>query len=228
MRILYISKSIIPSRTANSINVMKMCQAFAENGHEVVLLAPNLKTKYESDITDIYEYYGVKKNFEIKKLWHPDIVGGAIIYTLTIFFYLLFNKSFNLVYGRFLHGCYVATFLKNRVIFESHESVFDMKALRYFVFKQLVKSKSFEKLTVISKALKNIYLKKNILKNVEIQVAHDGADKVDDLQNKAKLFGKEGTLKVGYVGHLYSGKGLEIINAIANKFSDDVDFHIKY
>jgi len=44
-----------------------------------------------------------------------------------------------------LHGCYVATFLKNRVIFESHESIFDMKALRYFVFKQLVKNKSFEK-----------------------------------------------------------------------------------
>ena len=60
MRILYISKSIIPSRTANSINVMKMCQAFAENGHEVVLLAPNLKINMKN-IRDIYEYYGVKK-----------------------------------------------------------------------------------------------------------------------------------------------------------------------
>jgi glycosyltransferase involved in cell wall biosynthesis len=49
-RILYVSKSIIPSRTANSIHVMKMCQAFADNGHEVVLLAPNLKTKYEKVI----------------------------------------------------------------------------------------------------------------------------------------------------------------------------------
>jgi hypothetical protein len=58
----------------------------------------------------------------------------------------------------------VATFLKNRVIFESHESVFDMKVLRYFVFKQLIKSKSFEKLIVISQALKNIYLKKKFLK----------------------------------------------------------------
>ena len=38
MKILYISKSSIPSRTANSIHVMKMCQAFADNGHEVVLL----------------------------------------------------------------------------------------------------------------------------------------------------------------------------------------------
>ena len=45
MKILYISNSIIPSRTANSIHVMKMCQAFADNGHEVVLLAPDKKNK---------------------------------------------------------------------------------------------------------------------------------------------------------------------------------------
>jgi len=226
MKILYLSKSIIPSRTANSINVMKMCQAFADNGHEVVLLAPNIKSQYEQGVENIYEYYGVKKNFEIKKLWHPDIIGGAIIYTLAIFFYLLLNKNFNLVYGRFLQGCYVATFLKNRVIFESHESILDMKKLRYFVFKQLVKSKSFEKLTVISQALKNIYLEKKFMNKIKIQVAHDGADEVKDLQDKVKLFGNKENLKVGYVGHLYKGKGMEIIDSIANKFNDDVDFHI--
>jgi len=226
MKILYISKSIMPSRTANSIHVMKMCQAFADNGHEVVLLAPNIPSKYEKGVEDVYEYYGVRKNFEIKKLWHPDIIGGAIIYTLGVFFYLLFNKNFNLVYGRFLHGCYVAAFLRNRVIFESHESLFDMKRLRYFVFKRLVKSKSFEKLTVISQALKDIYLEKKFLHNIKIQVAHDGADEVRDLKNKAKLLGNEENLKVGYVGHLYRGKGMEIINSIADKFSDEVDFHI--
>ena len=48
MRLVYISKSIIPSRTANSIHVMKMCQAFADNGHEVVLLAPDVKNHYEN------------------------------------------------------------------------------------------------------------------------------------------------------------------------------------
>jgi glycosyltransferase involved in cell wall biosynthesis len=205
---------------------MKMCQAFADNGHEVVLLAPNIKNKYEENIVDVYEYYGVKKNFEIKKLWHPDIIGGAIIYTLSIFFYLLFTKNFNLVYGRFLQGCYVATFLRNRVIFESHESILDMKKLRYFVFKQLIKSKSFEKLTVISQALKNIYLEKKFLNNIKIQVAHDGADEVKDLNNKVKLFGSEENLKVGYVGHLYKGKGMEIINSIAGKLNDEVDFHV--
>ena len=53
MKILYISKSIIPSRTANSIHVMKMCQAFADNGHEVVLLAPNTKNRYEKGVEDV-------------------------------------------------------------------------------------------------------------------------------------------------------------------------------
>ena len=87
MRILYISKSIIPSRTANSIHVMKMCQAFAENGHEVVLLAPDRKQRYEKNINDIYDYYGVKKSFNIKKLIYPNLKGGVLFYTLAIFFF---------------------------------------------------------------------------------------------------------------------------------------------
>ena len=92
MKILYMSKSIIPSRTANSIHVIKMCQAFADNGHEVVLLAPDVKGQYERDVDDIYEYYGVRKNFEIKKLWHPDIKVGAFLYTLAIFFIYVLIK----------------------------------------------------------------------------------------------------------------------------------------
>ena len=93
MKILYISKSSIPSRTANSIHVMKMCQAFADNGHEVVLLAPDIKNKVETGVNsnDPYNYYGVKKNFKIIKLWHPDLKWGAILYLLKIFFYLIFK-----------------------------------------------------------------------------------------------------------------------------------------
>ena len=79
MKILYISKSSIPSRTANSIHVMKMCQAFADNGHEVVLLAPDIKNRVEKGVQDLHNYYGVKK-FQNKKLWHPDLKWGAILY----------------------------------------------------------------------------------------------------------------------------------------------------
>ena len=32
MRIVYLSNSVIPSTTANSVHVMKMCQGLADNG----------------------------------------------------------------------------------------------------------------------------------------------------------------------------------------------------
>jgi len=225
MKILYISKSIIPSRSANSIHVMKMCQAISDNGHQVVLLSPGIKKKYEKGVEDIYDYYGVKKNFEIKKLWHPNSVGGAIIYTLSIYFYLFFNKNFDLVYGRFLHGCYVATLLKKKVIFETHEVISEKKNHRLIVFKKLIKSKYLKKLIVISQALKNIYLEKKYLDKIEIQVAHDGADEIKNFDTKIKLLGCQKKLKAGYVGHLYEGRGIDTIIECAKNLNE-ITFHL--
>jgi len=226
MKILYISNSIIPSRTANSIHVMKMCQAFADNGHQVVLLAPNNKNKYEKGVDDVFDYYGVRKNFKIKKLWYPDLKSGTIFYTLAVLIYLLINKKFDLVYGRFLHGCYFATLLKSETIFESHAPIYEEHKFTKKIFNLLIKSKYLKKLIVISQALKNMYLENTNLKTNNIDVIHDGADQVIDLSKKANLKGKKGNLKVGYVGHLYKGKGIEIIESIANKVSNDIEFHI--
>ncbi len=226
MKIAYISKSIIPSRTANSIHVMKMCQAFADNGHEVVLLAPDSKNQYEKNVDDIFDHYGVRKNFKIKKLYHPNIKGGAIMYILAIFFYLFINKKFDLVYGRFLHGVFLATLLNNKVVYETHAPILDKKNNRAIVFEWLIKSKYLKKMVVISQALKNIYLDKGYLNDSKIQVAHDGADIVEDFNYKIDLLGFKDNLKVGYVGHLYKGKGMEIIASMADKLDDDVEIHI--
>ena len=154
MKILYISKSIIPSRTANSIHVMKMCQALVNNGHEVTLLAPNIKKQYENNVNDIFEFYGVKKIFFIKKLWHPNFKLGALLYTFAILIFMLVNKKFNLVYGRFLPGCYISTFLRNEVVFETHTPIYEAKNHNFFIFKRLIRSRYFKKLVVISQALK--------------------------------------------------------------------------
>ena len=45
VKLAYLSNSWIPSREANSIHVMKMCQAFARSGHEVTLVAPDVQTR---------------------------------------------------------------------------------------------------------------------------------------------------------------------------------------
>lgn len=225
MRIVYISRSIIPSRTANSIHVMKMCQALAENRHDVTLLAPNLKYLYEDKVDDVYNFYGVKKNFKIKKLWHPNSKIGAFIYTISIFLYLLVNKKFNLVYGRFLHGCYISSLFKNKIIFEIHTPIYNLKGHRLVVFKKLIKNKCFKKLVVISSSLKEMYLESGYLNNQKIQVAHDGADEVTDFKTEIDLLGDKKNLKIGYVGHLYKGRGIEMIFECAKKIKD-MSFHI--
>lgn len=225
MKIIYISNSIIPSRAANSIHVMKMCQAFADNGHEVVLLAPNRKKEYEAGIKDIYEYYGVRKNFKIRKLPFTYLKGSSFFYSFFIFIYLLFNKKPDLVYGRFLHGCYVSTLLKNQTVFESHDPIYRKQNYEVKLFSKLLSSKYFKKLVVISQALKNMYLESGYLEDNKIQVAHDGADEVLDFESKAELLGESDNLKVGYVGHLYKGRGVDIIIECAKKLKD-IDFHI--
>ena len=226
MKILYISNSVIPSKKANSIHVMKMCQAFADNGHEVILLAPDKKNKYEKKVDDIYEYYGVRKNFLMKKLWYPNLKGRAILYSLAIFFYLILNKKFDLVYGRFLYGCYVSMILGNEVILEAHDPIYERRNFELKIFEKIINNKHFKKLVVISNVLKDIYLKKGYLNENKIQVAHDGADRVENFKNKMNLLGNKENLKVGYLGSLYKGKGIEVIVSIANKVKNNIEFHI--
>ena len=148
-----------------------------------------------------------------------------IIITIGILIYLSFNKA-DLVYGRFVNGCYLSSLLGFNTILESHSPIWERSTLEVKLFSKLIEGKNFNKLVVISQALKNIYLKYGYLNEKRIQVAHDGADEVNDFNIKAELNGNENNLKIGYVGHLYQGKGMEVIEEIADKVPIDVDFHI--
>ena len=44
MIIHYLATANIPSKSANSLQIVKMCDAFVSLGHEVKLIAPNLTT----------------------------------------------------------------------------------------------------------------------------------------------------------------------------------------
>ena len=224
MKILYISNSKIPSQTANSLHVMKMCQAFADNGCDVTLLAPNIKNI--NKITNVFEYYNVRHNFKIIKLWYPNFKGKTLIYCCSIILYLIKNKKFHLIYGRFLFGCFFAALLRNKVIFEAHDPIFKRRYLEFFFFNKFIESKYFLKLIVISDELKKIFLKKYFFLKNKIIVAHDGGDTISNLDHKTNLLGKKKNLKVGYVGSLNKGKGIEVIQSIYNKVKKNVEFHI--
>lgn len=201
-----------------------MCQAFAENGHEVVLIYPKIKDKIENNIDDIYEFYGVKKNFKLREFNHPNSIVGSIIYLTNIFFFLIQNRKFDIVYGRYHYGCFLGSLLNQKVIFEAHKP-FDHDNLAFFLLKKILKNNGFKKIIVISKSLKDIYLKNFNIKPELITVAHDGADEISNFDSKIELLGNKDKLKVGYVGHLYEGRGIDLIIECAKKIND-MTFHI--
>jgi len=67
MRIVCISAAQIPSDTANSIQVMKVCQAFAQLRHDVTLLVPGNQPS-EISHQQMQSQYGLQESFPIEWL----------------------------------------------------------------------------------------------------------------------------------------------------------------
>ena len=68
MRIACISTAQIPSDTANSIQVMKVCQSFVQLGHDVTLFVPGYISQ-TIDKQQMMAHYGLEKLFPIQ--WLP-------------------------------------------------------------------------------------------------------------------------------------------------------------
>jgi len=221
MKISYISTSTIPSRAANSIHVMKMCQAFAKNGHEVLLIAPDKKVSNTLPVgSEIYEFYGVDECFRIAKIPWLNTRGSSLLYGLLS---ALKAKQYSshLVYGRSLTGCYCSAIIGLPVFFESHQPVSGQG--KSVIFKSLLKKKRLFKLVVISRALSNYYSNKYNIEDQKIVIAPDAADPPQKI-NPVRLTSSD-RLQVGYIGHLYLGKGMEVIADLARNCSW-ADFHI--
>src|SRR6185295_5464902 len=64
MNIAAIAGSTIPSDTANSLQVMKACQALVQIGHDVTLLVPGVR----NGAIDLKQHYGLQTEFPIEWL----------------------------------------------------------------------------------------------------------------------------------------------------------------
>jgi glycosyltransferase involved in cell wall biosynthesis len=221
MKIVYISNAILPSRQANSIQVIKMCQAFAQNGHEIILVAPNLKDNIEPNIDNLYEFYGVASNFEIVKIPWIHVKGWHYIYNLIAAIFAKWQKP-DLVYGRSMFGCYFCTFFNQKTTFEAHDSIDRLSVSSKFVFELLIKSHNFVGQVVISDQLKKYFKSLYPFLDKKTIVAHDGGDAID-INNEH--IDSNDRLIVGYAGHLYPGRGMKIIKNLAQNCTW-ADFHI--
>lgn len=66
MKIVAIAGSTIPSDTANSIQVMKACNALVQLGHDLTLIVPAASNvKGQTSSIDLKSHYGIQKDFSI-------------------------------------------------------------------------------------------------------------------------------------------------------------------
>lgn len=223
MKIVYVSASIVPSRTANSVHVMKMCAALAAVGHDIVLLTRARHCRRHADQDD-FSSYAVERNFRIKKLPFPPVKGGRLLFGWAIR-RVLQKEDPHLVYGRYVTGCSIAARRGYPVVYEAHVPIWYRSRPEQRNCRALMNNGCFRRMIVISDKLKRAYLDYGMLDENRIVVAHDAADEVMNGKEIANLAGRTGVLQVGYAGHLYDGKGMEVVEAIASKLPD-VDFHI--
>ncbi|KMQ51299.1 glycosyl transferase, group 1 [Chitinispirillum alkaliphilum] len=223
MKIVYLSASTLPSRTANSIHVMKMCQAFVSAGHEVMLYARKGNGKNSHD--SLFCYYGVKKTFKIKLLRHFRLPYYGHIYGLFIACHAFFAKP-DLVIARHPAGCFFSTLFGLPTVFEIHGPISESGKMTRFYFELIRKLPSFKKLVLITHTLKQHYLAKyKDLNQKEIVVLPDAADNVDLSEITPKGIRLKDKLNIGYTGHLYKGKGMEVIAPLVTECLE-YHFHI--
>jgi glycosyltransferase involved in cell wall biosynthesis len=72
MRIVYLCDAVIPSRSSNSMQIMRMCSAFEAVGHETMLLHPGYAVgDLEGWDGDLWRFYGVSPKFDVRTVGLP-------------------------------------------------------------------------------------------------------------------------------------------------------------
>lgn len=219
MRILYLSSSYIPSRRASSVHVMKMCSAMARQGHRVVLACKQPAAADRSTVSD-YESYGITESFEIVKLSRPRLRGGGLIFAAELAAAIRRRHlQTDLVYSRDVIGAFLATRRRQPTCFEVHGP--PPPGLGGSIYRSVLGSPSLVRLVVISEALRCHLEDLDLLPGqADIILAPDAADPMPMVETNHTPSDSGRRLRVGYVGSMYPGRGIELILELARRVQE--------
>jgi glycosyltransferase involved in cell wall biosynthesis len=220
MRIGVVSSSRIPSTTANSIQVMKICDSYKQLGYEVYLFVPKNK-KVEWD--QLSKLYGISHKFDIISIQTLKFLRN---YDFTIVVGLLvFLMRINLIHTWLPQIALISGFLNKPYLLELHE--LPSGKIAPIIFRIIFASKHKKRFLPISTALKILYEDKfqfNFATD-EVRIAPDGVDldryqNIKDLNHLREKLGINDSFLAVYTGHLYKGRGMELLIRLAEKLPE--------
>ena len=237
MKLCYLSDSFLYSTQANAVHVMKMCDALAACGHDVILSA-YLSAEDEAhghgrpqELEGLYRRYNVAPRFHIDlQAVYPLSGWPMVVGTLSAALALRLEPA--LVYGRSVYGCALSAAMGLETIFELHQPPAVLGTRQRLLFEAMIAAPTFRHLVVISEALRGMTLSDYPQLEGRVRVCHDASSadtppSAPEQRVTLRPWRRSGepALHVGYVGHMYPGRGVAMIAALAGHVPD-VAFHL--
>lgn len=217
MRIVSIAAARVPSRTANSIQVMKVAQAMTELGHEVDLLLPGPTPHVSWE--DLSRRYGLRRRFSIRWLTaHPlarryDFAARAVWAARSV--------PVDLVYAWSVPAAALSARLGVPTLLEMHAPP---RGWGRLWFSSFLRAPGARRVAPITYALEGILRREYagwergpggpvLPMAVDLEPY---ADLPSPAQARAQLGLREG-ITAGYTGHLYPGRGTDLMFELAGR-----------
>jgi glycosyltransferase involved in cell wall biosynthesis len=212
MKLTYVANIRIPTEKAHGIQVIKMCEAFADVGLDVELIVPRrIQSNPDLKEKDIFHYYQVKRNFQVKKVSTIDLlplerywskIGGIAFAIQEISFSILslFSDSLikaDLIYTRSkILNLLASQFTNVDIVYEAHK-----RGKNKWLDKTIAKrakaivtiTKSIQK-TWKQLGAKTIYAPDGVSNEFFISSSRNSARKILKLPQNKSL--------IGYIGNL--------------------------
>ena len=215
MRILAVAASQIPSDTANSIQVMKACQALAQLDPKVTLLVPDSPSTIHRPLSELASHYGLTAPFEINYLssrsrrrftWdavqRAKAAGADLLYV-----WPPQSAAFGLLAGM-------------PTILELHDLPTGLAGPNWFRLFLFLRGR--KRLLLITHALRGVIERelKLDLGKTDVVIAPNGVDlerfaSLPDPGDARRQLGLPDVQTVICTGHLYSGRGVELFLDLA-------------
>jgi glycosyltransferase involved in cell wall biosynthesis len=219
MRIVYISAGEIPSKRANSIQVMKVCQAYARQGHAVTLLTPAGQGG-QPDWQSLAAHYGLTTPFDLQFIalqpfWKRRDFAWKAVYKAR-------SLGSDLIHARALPPAVLGLLAGMPVILEMHQlpgGTFGPLWYRLFL-----RFPGRKRLVPITQALRQTLESKYrpVLPESRVVVAPSGVDlerfaDLPDAETARALLKLPSGWTVVCSGHLYAGRGMQLFADLAGR-----------
>lgn len=220
MKIACIATSRVPSSTANSIQLMKVCHSLAEIGHEVRLWVPGTEPAAWHLLAG---QYGLRQQFEIcwvksfRTLRRYDFTWKSVRQAA--------GWGAELIYTWLPQTGTLAVRMGKAAILELHDRPVGL--MGPFFVRRFIEMKGRKRLLVITEALKQAVetsLRVSISAD-ELRIAPNGveAERYANLPGAVEArrqLDLPDRFTAVYSGHFYQGRGLNLLKGLAKRFPE--------